>query len=248
MPDLPLQPLQPLQPHTDLWQHTLNPPAGAPVLMLHGNGEDHRSLLPLAQRLAARHTVHLLDSRNHGQSARHADVGYAAMAGDVIALIDAWQAQMQAQTQAQMQAADTTPAAFALVGFSDGAIIALLVALARPDLLRQLVLMGPNLSPADFTPEARAWIETEWAHTGNPLMRLMLTEPHIALTELRRIQQPTWLIAGEDDACPRAVFEGMAAHLPHARLSVLPSHNHFSYIFGSDELAEPMLDFLAHGV
>ena len=104
MPDLPLQP------HTDLWQHTLNPPAGAPVLMLHGNGEDHRSLLPLAQRLAARHAVHLLDSRNHGQSARHADCSYAAMAGDVAALIERW----QAQAQAQGRAAD----AFALVGFS----------------------------------------------------------------------------------------------------------------------------------
>ena len=220
-----------------LWTDTLNAPAGAPVLMLHGNGEDHRSLLPLAQRLAARHTVHLLDSRNHGQSARHADCGYAAMAGDVIALIEGW--------QAQALAAGKAPEAFALVGFSDGAIIAILVALARPELLRQLVLMGPNLSPADFTPEARAWIENEWAQTGNPLMRLMLTEPDIALSELRRITQPSWLIAGEDDACPRAVFEAMAAHLPNARLSVLPGHNHFSYIFGSDELAQPMLDFLA---
>ena len=223
-----------------LWTDTLNPMAGAPVLMLHGNGEDHRSLLPLAQRLAARHTVHLLDSRNHGQSARHPDCSYAAMAGDVVALIEAW----QAAAQAQGRAAD----AFALVGFSDGAIIAILVALARPDLVRQLVLMGPNLSPADFKPEARAWIENEWAQTGNPLMQLMLTEPNIAHHELRRIAQPTWLIAGEDDACPRTVFEGMAAQLPNARLSVLPGHNHFSYIFGSDELAEPLLDFLATAV
>ena len=161
------------------------------------------------------------------------------MAGDVVALIEAWQAAAQAQGRAAE--------AFALVGFSDGAIIAILVALARPDLVRQLVLMGPNLSPADFTPEARAWIENEWAQTGNPLMRLMLTEPNIAPQALRSIMQPTWLIAGEDDACPRAVFEGMAAQLPNARLSVLPGHNHFSYIFGSDELAEPMLAFLAEG-
>ena len=223
-----------------LWTDTLNPTAGAPVLMLHGNGEDHRSLLPLAQRLVARHTVHLLDSRNHGQSARHADRSYAAMAGDVVALIEAWQAAAQAQGRAAE--------AFVLVGFSDGAIIAILVALARPDLVRQLVLMGPNLSPADFKPEARAWIENEWAQTGNPLMQLMLTEPNIAPHELRRIGQPTWLIAGEDDACPRAVFEGMAAQLPNARLSVLPGHNHFSYIFGSDELAEPLLDFLVTAV
>ena len=226
-----------MKPAVRLWTDTLNPTAGAPVLMLHGNGEDHRSLLPLAQRLAARHTVCLLDSRNHGQSARHADCSYAAMAGDVVALIECWQAAAQAQGKAAE--------AFALVGFSDGAIIAILVALARPDLVRQLVLMGPNLSPADFTPEARAWIENEWAQTGNPLMHLMLTEPNIAPQQLRRIAQPTWLIAGEDDACPRAVFEGMAAQLPNARLSVLPGHNHFSYIFGSDELAQPVLAFLA---
>ncbi len=216
----------------DLWHHVLGRENAQPVLMLHGNGEDHRSLLPLAHRLATRHAVHLLDSRNHGQSAKHPECGYAAMAGDVIACIE-------------QQAADGAVQPMALVGFSDGAIIALLVALARPELVRQLVLMGPNLSPNDFTPEARAWIEARWAETQDPLMQLMLTQPNIPLADLRRIAQPTWLIAGEDDACPRALFEAMAAQLPRGRLSVLPGHNHFSYIFGNDELAKPMLAFLA---
>ena len=216
----------------DLWHQVLGRENAQPVLMLHGNGEDHRSLLPLARRLAKRHAVHLLDSRNHGQSAKHPECGYAAMAGDVVACIE-------------QQAVGGVGQPMALVGFSDGAIIALLVALARPELVRQLVLMGPNLSPNDFTPEARAWVEARWAETQDPLMQLMLTQPNIPLADLRRIEQPTWLIAGEDDACPRAVFEAMAAQLPNGRLSVLPGHNHFSYIFGSDELAEPMLAFLA---
>ena len=53
----------------ELWHDTLGT-QGSPVLMLHGNGEDHRSLLPLARRLARHHVVHLLDSRNHGRSGR----------------------------------------------------------------------------------------------------------------------------------------------------------------------------------
>jgi pimeloyl-ACP methyl ester carboxylesterase len=220
MPGIPIRGLT-------LWHETLGD-GGSPVLMLHGNGEDHRGLLPLARRLASRHVVHLIDSRNHGQSSRHADCSYRAMAEDTAAFIESQRA-----------------GPMAIVGFSDGAIIALLLALSRPELVTRLALLGPNLSPADFKPEARAWIANRWQETHDPLMRLMLTEPNIPLADLRRIAAPAWVIAGEDDACPRPVFEAIAAHLPQGRLSVLPGHDHFSYIFNSDELAEPMLAFLA---
>lgn len=221
----------------------------SPILMLHGNGEDHSSLLPLGRALAragvnqgvdggaahgevAGHRVHLIDSRNHGQSSRHADVSYAAMAADVVAFIE------------HLHATGAESAPLSLVGFSDGAIIAILVALSRPDLVHRLALLGPNLSPDDFTPESRQWIEAEWASTGNPLMQLMLTQPHIPLSDLQRIPHPAWVVAGEDDACPREVFERIAAHLPQGRLSVLAGHNHFSYIFGSDELGPALRAFL----
>ncbi|WP_019873174.1 alpha/beta fold hydrolase [Sporichthya polymorpha] len=63
---------------------------GPLVLLLHGGGPDHRSLLPLAARLADEYTVALPDVRGYGRSrcadpARHTWDQYAA---DVVSLID----------------------------------------------------------------------------------------------------------------------------------------------------------------
>ena len=64
---------------------------GAPLLLLHGNGEDHHIFDALADKLAADFTVYSIDSRNHGQSEKTDDYAYETMAMDVYAFIDALQ-------------------------------------------------------------------------------------------------------------------------------------------------------------
>ena len=94
---------------------------GDPVVLLHGLAGSAEEMRPTAAALLGRHRVAALDQRGHGHSTRRpADLSRRAYADDVIALLD-------------------EPAT--LVGQSMGAHTALLVAAARPDLVRRLVMV-----------------------------------------------------------------------------------------------------------
>jgi len=202
--------------------------AGAPVLLLHGNGEDLHIFDPLAARLAERFTVYAIDSRNHGQSARHEDCSYAAMAADVAGFISV-----------------LGLGAVNLVGFSDGAIIGLLLAMEKPECLRKMALLGVNLSPEDFTEESLVFIRETYAETGDPLFKLMLEEPQIALDDVRGVQTPALLIAAADDIFKPESFTRLAEALPEARLQIVSGHDHGSYVVGNDMLTPELLVFFA---
>ena len=73
----------------------------------------------------------------------------------------------------------------------------------------------------------------------------MLTEPHIDPEALRRITVPTLVTAGEHDLIREQETRRIAAHIPGARLVIVPGHDHGSYIDGSDVMGELLLDFLA---
>ena len=194
---------------------------GHPLLLLHGNGEDHHIFDALAPRLFSRHTVYALDSRNHGRSGRSDNFSYEVMAEDTLGLVRALGLERPH-----------------IVGFSDGAIIALVMAMRAGGELGGLALLGPNLSPADFKDECRAEIETEYARTGDPLLRLMLEEPNLSPRDLAALENNTLVIGGEDDIFRPDTFKTIAGAIPDARLLILAGHTHDSYIAGSDLLYE----------
>ena len=61
---------------------------GKPLILLHGNGEDHTIFDELAARLGEHYTVYAVDSRDHGRSSRMEKLSYEIMASDVEALIE----------------------------------------------------------------------------------------------------------------------------------------------------------------
>ena len=101
---------------------------GDPLILLHGNGEDHTIFDKSAPLLAERYTCYLPDSRGHGQSSPADSLSYEVMAEDVITFIDALGLERPV-----------------LYGFSDGGILGLLVAMKRPGLLGRLIISGANL-------------------------------------------------------------------------------------------------------
>lgn len=115
--------------------YTVFPGTGPPVVILHGLAGSSREFLPTARALAGR-TVVLIDQRGHGLSSRlPADTSRTAFVRDVVRVIEA----------EGLGAVD-------LVGQSMGAHTAMLVAAARPDLLRRLVLLecdAGGTSPED---------------------------------------------------------------------------------------------------
>lgn len=199
---------------------------GRPLILLHGNGEDHHIFDPLAQKLAADFTVYAIDSRSHGQSQKTEDIAYETMADDVGCFI---------QTLGLDRAG--------LLGFSDGAIIALLLAMKQPSAVGRLALLGINLKPGDFKEEEYQNIKDTYQQTKDPLFKLMLEQPDIELDDVRMVRTPVLLVGAEHDVFKPETYLNLAAALPNARLKIMAGHDHASYIVNQDLLYPDLMAF-----
>jgi len=197
--------------------HYIERGAGEPLILLHGNGEDGTYFGHQLPILARRFRVIALDTRGHGGSPRGtAPFTLAQFTCDLERFMDA-----------------QGIAAAHLLGFSDGANIALLFALAHPARVKSLVLNGGNLFPAGLAPEVRAEDEAAFrdataAHDERALelLRLMMDEPHIDPADLSAIAVPTLVVAGSDDMILEEHTRLIAESIPGAQLRIIPG-DHF---------------------
>lgn len=199
---------------------------GSPMILLHGNGEDHHIFDKLSEKLKNDFTVYAIDSRNHGQSDITDDYTYETMAEDVYAFIESM----------QLSKVD-------IIGFSDGAIISLMLAMKHAPVLHKMALLGVNLKPEDFTEESYQLIKETYEETKDPLFKLMLEQPNIELSDVEDVHILTHLIAAENDIFKPETFEELVAALPNATLKIIEGHEHDSYIVGQDMLYPDMIHF-----
>lgn len=196
---------------------------GPALVLLHGNGEDARSLAPVAGRLAEDHRVIAPDARAHGRSPRGTGpLTIARMADDVADVLGGLGV--------------TGPVD--VVGYSDGGNVALLLALRHPRLVRSLVLYGANTEPAGLSARTRAEVTLTWlaqrarglvdarARARAEVTDLMVHQPRIPLRALARVEVPVLVAAGEHDVVRRAHTEAVAAHLPRGRAHVVAGADH----------------------
>ena len=200
---------------------------GHPVILLHGNGEDNTIFDVLIDKLSQHYTVFAIDSRNHGHSEKTNDYSYETMAEDIYAFIDT------------LKIEDPY-----IVGFSDGAIISLLLTLKHKKSASKLVWLGINLQPSDFIPEIYAQLQEAHASTNDPLLALMLTEPNIQLDSLSAIQCPTLVIFAEHELFRTSLYTEIVATMPNATLLEIKDQEHDSYIVHSDMLYDDLVKFL----
>lgn len=111
--------------------------SGEPLLLLHGNGEDHHIFDVITAKLQNDFTIYAIDSRNHGESTRTEDYSYEAMAKDIYSFIK------------QLGLGKVN-----IAGFSDGAIIALILAMKQGQYIHKMALLGVNLKPDDLLKKA----------------------------------------------------------------------------------------------
>ena len=201
--------------------------SGRPVILLHGNGEDHTIFDVAIKDLARSYTVYALDSRAHGKSDPVPTLTYREMAGDVAAFI-------------RQQGLEKP----ALVGFSDGGVVALLVALRWPDLPGRLVVAGANMTPAGIKQPWRILMRVQNRISPDPKLDLMLTQPHLAGWQLTGITAPTLVLAGEKYLIDENQTRRIARSIPGAKLLILPGETHGSYVIHSDKLYPAMANFL----
>lgn len=210
------------------WSHG----AGAPVILLHGGlGHSGNWGYQVPALIAAGYRVILIDSRGHGRSTRDTrPFTYERMAGDVLAVMD----------ELGIDSA-------ALVGWSDGACIALILAMQAPQRVRGVFFFGCNMDPSG-TKEFKATpvIDRCFARHAKDYARLsatpdafqeftaavgkmMETEPNYTAHELAKIRVPVIIAQAEhDEFIKREHAEYLARTIPGAEFSILLGVSHFA--------------------
>lgn len=200
---------------------------GRPLILLHGNGEDHHIFDELTMELSKRYEIYALDSRGQGESATPNEYHYEDMAQDVAHFIEYYNI--------------VKPV---IIGFSDGGIVALLTAIRHPDLVGELIVCGANTSPAGLTFKSRHGIKKDYKKTKSDLIGMMLREPNITDEELRSIRIPTVVIAGERDIIKPKHTQHIVDMIPEATLRVMEGEDHGSYVIHSDKLASIIKEYI----
>ncbi|MEY8352218.1 alpha/beta hydrolase [Lachnospiraceae bacterium 54-53] len=200
---------------------------GPALILVHGNGEDHRIFDETALLLETDHTVYALDSRDHGKSSPVKTLGYDAMAEDVVEFVKALGLERPA-----------------FCGFSDGGIIGILAASGHPDLFSKLVLCGANACPQGLKASWLIFFTLLEKMTHDTKILMMLKEPHISGKELERISIPTLVLAGERDMIRESHTRFLASKIKNSRLKILPGEGHGSYVIHSRKLYYIMKKFL----
>jgi pimeloyl-ACP methyl ester carboxylesterase len=234
-----------------IWYASFGPKAsqGEPVILLHGGLANANYWGNQVKGLQSRYRVIVMDSRGHGRSSRDdKPYGYDLMASDVIALMDFLK----------------IPKA-AIVGWSDGAIIGLDIAIAHPERLTKLFAFAANSDPSgvsDITSSpvfnafiARAEKEyeqlsptpTEYKSFLAQIEKMWETQPNWTADDLGRIAVPVWIVdADHDEAIKRENTEFMAGNIPNAGLLLQPEVSHFSFIQDPEQFTADVLHFLQH--
>ena len=207
---------------------------GDPLVLLHGNGEDSSYFDYQVEHFQSRFRVIAIDTRGHGGSPRGtAPLTLDQFAADLVAFMDGL----------GMESAH-------ILGFSDGANVAMLFALAHPQRVRSLVLNGGNLFPEGLTEQTRREIDEEYAQAlaaGDEqqleLLRLMIDEPHIDPASLGALEMPVLVIAGTDDMIEEAHTRLIAESIPAAQLAFVEG-THFIAAENPDEFNSVVESFL----
>ena len=220
---------------------------GEPLLIIHGNGGSIVNFSNQIPYFAKNYQVILADSRAQGKSVDPSDsLSYEMMTDDLNALLD----------QLGLKSCY-------VIGWSDGGINGLLLAIRHPDKVKKLAVTGANLWP-DTTavdPFVYNWamkynqnlLETmkkpgaNIAQTKNQLKlaHLLSYEPHITIQQLQTITCPTLVIGGDHDVIRPKHTMLIAQSIPNSYLWIIPNSGHSTPIFKKEQFNKVVGDFFA---
>lgn len=230
-----------------IWYATFG--RGEPVVMLHGGLANSSYWGHQVRALQKHYQVIVMDSRGHGRSTRNDQAySYDLMASDVLALMDHLAIRKAA-----------------IVGWSDGAIIGLDIAMHHPERVSRLFAFAANSDPSGVADIAKSDVFNAYiARAGEEYKRLSPTpgeykafvdqitkmwetQPNWTDADLAKIKVPTWIVdADHDEAIKRENTEFMAAHIPGAGLLIQPNVSHFSFMQDPEKFTDDVLHFLEH--
>jgi pimeloyl-ACP methyl ester carboxylesterase len=216
------------------------------VLFLHGAAEWIGYSAEFVAHLARAYRVIQPERQGHGRTPdRPGDLTYAAMTEDTLALVEAMELHRPH-----------------LVGFSDGAIVALEAAISRPEVIGKVVAIGPNVSVGGLTDEALEWVREvtpdtwdderprrhrDWPVFGQKVIEMMRREPEIPLEDLGRITSPVLVIGADHDMIRLEHLIDIHRAIAGSELCIVPGASHELTVEEPELLAAITLRFLRPG-
>ncbi|MEI6683854.1 MAG: alpha/beta hydrolase [Bacteroidota bacterium] len=215
---------------------------GKPLLVIHGNGGSIASMKNQISCFAKNYRVIAADSRSQGKSADGSDsLSYEMMADDYSALLDSLHVKSAC-----------------VIGWSDGGIIGLLLAIRHPGKVKRLAATGANIRP-DSSAVAYADIRgmeiqvermkklPQDAAVRNEikLTRLMIREPNISHQALQSITCPVLIIGGDHDIIKTEHTLEISRNIPGSSLWILPGSGHDTCIRFKDDFNEQVRRFFS---
>jgi pimeloyl-ACP methyl ester carboxylesterase len=236
-------------PATQIWHQVAG--EGDPVILLHGALSSAADWGGQFQPLVdAGFRVYAPERHGHGHSADVTDeFHYETMADETIVYLD-----------------DIVGGQAHVVGWSDGGVVAFLVALKRPDLVGRIVVLGQYLNSAgrntggildsfdDIDSDIVQFLRADYAEIspdGNdhfPVVfakttTMIASEPEMDLSVLADVSAPTLVMQGDHDEVTVQHSLDIVAQLPNARLAVLPG-THLIPIETPDVVNPVIINFL----
>ncbi len=252
-PPLPTPASQGYVEHDDarIWYATFG--TGPPVILLHGgDGSSDDWGFQVPALIAHGYQVVAIDSRGQGRSTRDArPLHYTQMAADVLAVMD---------TLGVRKAA--------LVGWSDGAIVALILAMKHPDRVSRVFAFGANMDLrglrivgvfAPILPRVRALLRADYERVSPTphdfggmfrwVLAMQMREPHYTARDLASIRVPVLIADGDhEELIHRSHTQYLARAIPGAGLLLLKGVGHFAPLQDPDAFNAAVLDFLDKAV
>ena len=213
--------------------------SGYPLILLHGNGEDcsyfEHQMAPLSERFR----VIALDTRGHGRSPRgDGEFSIARFAEDLGAFLE----------EKRIRRAH-------ILGFSDGANIALAFALKYPEKVNKLILNGGNLNPWGVKLPVQIPVVLGYglakvislfdkkAVPKAEILGLMVTQPDWKPADLSPLKMPVLVIAGEKDMIRTSHTKAIHRAIAGSELAILPG-DHFVAHGNPEAFNRAVMDFL----
>ncbi|HLA56250.1 MAG TPA: alpha/beta hydrolase [Flavobacterium sp.] len=215
--------------------------SGEPILLIHGNGGSIDNFVKQIPFFSKKYKVIIADSRAQGKSIDKKDsLSYDMMADDFAELL----------TKMNVPSAN-------VIGWSDGGINGLLLAIRHPEKVRKLAITGANTAP-DSTAVAPNLItemvtefdklnkkpnKTDAEKNSAKLLKLMIDQPHIKPSDLKKIKSPTLVIGGDHDLIKPTHTVYIFENIPNAMLWIVPNSGHGTLIEHADEFNKKVDDF-----
>jgi pimeloyl-ACP methyl ester carboxylesterase len=213
---------------------------GQPLLIIHGNGGSINNFSGQIPFFADQYQVIVADSRAQGKSADAKDsLSYEMMADDLNALLDS------------LHLAQCN-----VIGWSDGGINGLLLAMRHPDKVNKLAVTGANLWPdtsavdpfiykfaMNLNDSLRKLPASPAVKNDLKLARLLSYEPHIKAAQLKKIQCPVLVIGGDHDVILPKHTMLIAESIPQSYLWLIPGAGHSTPIFFKEQFNSTVLNF-----